>query len=148
MGLENIKPASGSVKNKKRIGRGEGSGTGGTSTKGHKGAKARSGYSKKIGFEGGQQPLQRRVPKFGFKSPNRVEYKAINLSLLQRLADEKGISEFNLVTFSENGLISNNDLVKILANGDLKTKLNVSAHSFSKTAIAAIEKLGGTATVL
>lgn len=148
MGLENIKPASGSVKNKKRIGRGEGSGTGGTSTKGHKGAKARSGYSKKIGFEGGQQPLQRRVPKFGFKSPNRVEYKAINLSLLQRLADEKGISEFNLVTFSENGLISNNDLVKILANGDLKTKLNVSAHSFSKTAIAAIEKLGGTATLL
>jgi large subunit ribosomal protein L15 len=148
MGLENIKPASGSVKNKKRIGRGEGSGTGGTSTKGHKGAKARSGYSKKIGFEGGQQPLQRRVPKFGFNSPNRVEYKAINLSLLQRLADEKGLTEFNLVTFSENGLISNNDLVKILANGELKAKLNVSAHSFSKTAIAAIEKLGGTVTIL
>jgi large subunit ribosomal protein L15 len=148
MGLENIKPASGSVKNKKRIGRGEGSGTGGTSTKGHKGAKARSGYSKKIGFEGGQQPLQRRVPKFGFYSPNRVEYKAINLSLLQRLADEKGLTEFNLVTFSENGLISNNDLVKILANGELKAKLNVSAHSFSKTAIAAIEKLGGTVTIL
>jgi large subunit ribosomal protein L15 len=148
MGLENIKPASGSVKNKKRIGRGEGSGTGGTSTKGHKGAKARSGYSKKIGFEGGQQPLQRRVPKFGFNSPNRVEYKALNLSLLQRLADEKGLTEFNLVTFSENGLISNNDLVKILANGELKAKLNVSAHSFSKTAIAAIEKLGGTVTIL
>jgi large subunit ribosomal protein L15 len=148
MGLENIKPASGSVKNKKRIGRGEGSGTGGTSTKGHKGAKARSGYSKKIGFEGGQQPLQRRVPKFGFNSPNRVEYKAINLSLLQRLSDEKGITEFNLVTFSENGLISNNDLVKILANGELKAKVNVSAHSFSKTATAAIEKLGGTVTIL
>ena len=148
MGLENIKPASGSVKNKKRIGRGEGSGKGGTSTKGHKGAKARSGYSKKIGFEGGQQPLQRRVPKFGFNSPNNVEYKAINLSLLQRLVDEKGLTEFNLVTFSENGLISNNDLVKILANGELKSKLNVTAHSFSKTAIAAIEKLGGTVTIL
>jgi large subunit ribosomal protein L15 len=148
MGLENIKPASGSVKNKKRIGRGEGSGKGGTSTKGHKGAKARSGYSKKIGFEGGQQPLQRRVPKFGFNSPNKVEYKAINLSLLQRLVDEKGLTEFNLVTFSENGLISNNDLVKILANGELKSKLNVTAHSFSKTAIAAIEKLGGTVTIL
>ena len=148
MGLENIKPASGSVKNKKRIGRGEGSGKCGTSTKGHKGAKARSGYSKKIGFEGGQQPLQRRVPKFGFNSPNKVEYKAINLSLLQRLVDEKGLTEFNLVTFSENGLISNNDLVKILANGELKAKLNVSAHSFSKTAIAAIEKLGGTVTIL
>ncbi|MEN9445626.1 MAG: ribosomal protein [Bacteroidota bacterium] len=148
MGLENIKPASGSVKNKKRIGRGEGSGKGGTSTKGHKGAKARSGYSKKIGFEGGQQPLQRRVPKFGFNSPNKVEYKAINLSLLQRLVDEKGLTEFNLVTFSENGLISNNDLVKILANGELKSKLNVTAHSFSKTAITAIEKLGGTVTIL
>ena len=148
MGLENIKPVSGSVKNKKRIGRGEGSGKGGTSTKGHKGAKARSGYSKKIGFEGGQQPLQRRVPKFGFNSPNKVEYKAINLSLLQRLVDEKGLTEFNLVTFSENGLISNNDLVKILANGELKSKLNVTAHSFSKTAIAAIEKLGGTVTIL
>lgn len=148
MGLESIKPADGSVKNKKRIGRGEGSGKGGTSTKGHKGAKARSGYSKKIGFEGGQQPLQRRVPKFGFKSPNRVEYKAINLSLLQKLVDEKGVSEFSLATFSENGLISNNDLVKILANGELKSKINVSAHSFSKTAIAAIEKLGGTVTVL
>jgi len=148
MGLENIKPASGSVKNKKRIGRGEGSGKGGTSTKGHKGAKARSGYSKKIGFEGGQQPLQRRVPKFGFNSPNKVEYKAINFSLLQRLVDEKGLTEFNLVTFSENGLISNNDLVKILANGELRSKLNVTAHSFSKTAIAAIEKLGGTVTIL
>jgi large subunit ribosomal protein L15 len=148
MGLENIKPASGSVKNKKRIGRGQGSGKGGTSTKGHKGAKARSGYSKKIGFEGGQQPLQRRVPKFGFNSPNKVEYKAINFSLLQRLVDEKGLTEFNLVTFSENGLISNNDLVKILANGELRSKLNVTAHSFSKTAIAAIEKLGGTVTIL
>lgn len=148
MELSNLKPAAGSVKSKKRIGRGEGSGKGGTSTRGHKGAKSRSGYSRKVGFEGGQQPLQRRVPKFGFKSPNRVEYKGINLSTLQRLAADKGIKEFNMEVIVGNGLASKNELVKILGKGELKEKISVSVHAFSGTAKAAIEGAGGTATVL
>jgi large subunit ribosomal protein L15 len=145
MDLSNLQPAKGSVKNKKRIGRGQGSGRGGTSTRGHKGAKSRSGYSRKIGFEGGQMPLQRRVPKFGFKNINRVEYKAVNISTLQELADKKKLSEITVETLREAGLISKNDLVKVLGNGELKAKLSVQAHAFSKSAIAAIEAQQGTA---
>jgi large subunit ribosomal protein L15 len=146
MGLHNLTPAAGSVKSEKRIGRGQGSGRGGTSTRGHKGAKSRSGYSKKIGFEGGQMPLQRRVPKFGFKNINRVEYKAINLDSLQMLAETKSITDFNLDTFLDNGLISGTKLVKILGRGELKVAVNVSAHHFSATATAAIESAGGSVT--
>jgi large subunit ribosomal protein L15 len=146
MGLHNLTPAAGSVKSEKRIGRGQGSGRGGTSTRGHKGAKSRSGYSKKIGFEGGQMPLQRRVPKFGFKNINRVEYKAINLDSLQMLAETKSITDFNLETFLDNGLISGTKLVKILGRGELKVAVNVSAHHFSATATAAIEAAGGSVT--
>lgn len=148
MELNSLKPASGAVKSRKRIGRGEGSGKGGTSTRGHKGAKSRSGYSRKIGFEGGQQPLQRRVPKFGFKSPNRVEFKGINLSTIQRLSSDKGITDFNLDVFLSNGLVSKNDLVKILGKGEVSNKLSVSAHAFSKTAKDAIEQKGGVVTQL
>lgn len=148
MELNSLKPASGSTKSRKRIGRGEGSGKGGTSTRGHKGAKSRSGYSRKVGFEGGQQPLQRRLPKFGFKSPNRVEYKGINLSTLQRLAADKGIKEFDLEVIAANGLASKNELVKILGKGELSDKINVTAHAFSKTAKEAIEGKGGTVTQL
>lgn len=148
MELNNLKPASGSVKSRKRIGRGEGSGKGGTSTRGHKGAKSRSGYSRKIGFEGGQQPLQRRVPKFGFKSPNRVEYKAINLSTIQRLATEKGISNFDIEVLLSNGLASKNDLIKILGKGEISDKLDVTAHAFSKAAQEAIVEKGGSVTQL
>jgi len=146
MSLNNLTPAKGSVKKNKRIARGQGSGYGGTSTRGHKGAKSRSGYKTKIGFEGGQMPLQRRVAKFGFKNINRVEYKAVNISSLEMLSSEKGITEFNLEVFMENGLTSRNDLVKILGRGELKSKINVSAHGFSKTAIAAIEAKGGACT--
>ena len=141
MNLSNLKPAEGSTKTRKRIGRGTGSGLGGTSTRGHKGAKSRSGYSKKIGFEGGQMPLQRRVPKFGFKNINRVEYKAINLDTIQKLAE--AISDF-----IEAGFISSNQLVKVLGNGTLTNKLEVEAHAFSKTATAAIEAAGGTVVKL
>ncbi len=148
MKLENLKPAKGAVKSEKRIGRGEGSGHGGTSTRGHKGAKSRSGYSKKVGFEGGQQPLQRRIPKFGFNSPNRVEYKAINLSLLQDLATNKGIKSFDIQVILDNGLASKNDLIKILAKGTLTDKISVSAHAFSDSAKNAIEAAGGSVTVL
>lgn len=148
MELNNLKPASGAVKSGKRIGRGEGSGKGGTSTRGHNGAKSRSGYSRKVGFEGGQQPLQRRVPKFGFNSPNRVEYKGINISTLQKLAAEKGIKEFDLTVFAANGLVSNKKLVKILGKGELSDKVSVTAHAFSKTAKEAIESKGGTVTEL
>ena len=144
MELSNLKPAKGSTKSKKRIGRGQGSGYGGTSTKGHKGQKSRSGYSKKTGFEGGQMPLQRRVPKFGFKNINRKEYKGINISTLQALAEKKKLKEISVDTMIEAGLIQKNTLVKILGNGELKTKLNVKAHAFSKSAAAAIEALGGT----
>lgn len=148
MGLHNLKPATGSTKSRKRIGRGEGSGHGGTSTRGHKGQKSRSGYSKKIGFEGGQMPLQRRVPKFGFKNPFRVEYHGINLDTLQKLADEKKLTDISPEVLVENGLAKKQDLVKILGRGELKGKLTVTAHAFSKTAIAAIEAAGGTATTL
>ncbi|MCB0805633.1 MAG: 50S ribosomal protein L15 [Bacteroidales bacterium] len=146
MDLSNLKPAKGSVKGRKRIGRGQGSGYGGTSTKGHKGAKSRSGYSRKIGFEGGQMPLYRRIPKFGFKNLNRVEYRGINIDTLQKLADEKKISSIEPETLVENGLASKKDLIKILGRGELKAKLEVKAHAFSKTAIQAIEAQGGVAT--
>ena len=129
MNLNNLRPAEGSVKTRKRIGRGPGSGLGGTSTRGHKGAKSRSGYSKKIGFEGGQMPLQRRVPKFGFKNINRVEYKAINLETIQALADAKNLTKVGLNELIEAGYISSNQLVKVLGNGSLTTKLDVEAQS-------------------
>ncbi len=148
MDLSNLKPVKGSTKKKTRLGRGQGSGSGGTATRGHKGAKSRSGYSKKTGFEGGQMPLQRRVPKYGFKNINRKEYKAINISVLQNLADDKKLSEISVDTLIESGLISKNDLVKVLGNGELKTKLNVKAHAFSKKAVEAIEKMEGTVEVI
>ncbi|MGM9795371.1 MAG: 50S ribosomal protein L15 [Candidatus Aphodosoma sp.] len=148
MNLNNLTPAAGSVKSSKRIGRGPGSGKGGTSTRGHKGAKSRSGYSRKIGFEGGQMPLQRRLPKFGFKNMNRVEYKPINLATLQELADKLGIDTINFDTLVNAGFLSKNSKVKILANGELKSKLLVEAHAFSNTAKAAIEALGGEAKTL
>ncbi len=148
MKLHTLKPAEGSVKIRKRIGRGPGSGLGGTSTRGHKGAKARSGYSKKIGFEGGQMPLQRRLPKFGFKNINRVEYKAINLGVLQTLAENKNLEKIGIAELVEAGFINNKTLVKILGVGELKAKLTVEAHAFSATAQAAIEAVGGTATKL
>lgn len=150
MDLSNLKPAEGSVKNQgKRIGRGQGSGKGGTATRGHKGAKSRSGYSKKVGFEGGQMPLQRRVPKFGFTNINRVEYQGINLDTLQQLADEKKVGEtVDFETMFANRLIGKNDLVKILGRGELKAKLKVSAHKFTASAKAAIEAAGGEAVTL
>lgn len=144
MELHKLTPASGSVKKEKRIARGQGSGHGGTSTRGHKGAKSRSGYKTKIGFEGGQMPLQRRVPKFGFKNINRVEYKAINLDIIENLATVKGIVEITPEVLKANGLLSNNELVKVLGRGELKSKVSISANGFSSTAIAAIEAQGGT----
>ena len=146
MELNNLTPAKGALKKQQRIARGQGSGHGGTATRGHKGAKSRSGYSKKIGFEGGQMPLQRRVPKFGFKNINRVEYKAINLASIQMLSETKGITDFNLDVFRDNGLISNNDLVKVLGHGELKAKVSISAHGFSAKAIELIEANGGNYT--
>lgn len=140
-----MKPAKGSTKNEKRIGRGQGSGRGGTSTRGHKGAQSRSGYSKKVGFEGGQMPLQRRVPKFGFKNINRVEYKGINISTLQSLSENGKLKKINPDTLIAAGLISKNTLVKVLGNGTLEAKLEVHAHAFSKSAIAAIEAKEGKA---
>ena len=144
MNLSNLKPAKGSVKDSKRIGRGTGSGRGGTSTRGHKGAGSRSGTSTKVGFEGGQMPLQRRVPKVGFKNPNRVEYVSINLDALQEMADKYSLSVVNFDTFREHGLASKNDLVKILGRGEVKSKLDVTAHAFSATAQKAIEAAGGS----
>ncbi len=144
MNLNNLKPASGATHSQKRIGRGHGSGGGGTATRGHKGAKSRSGYSKKIGFEGGQMPLQRRVPKFGFKNINRVEYKAINLDAIQALVERKNITDITLDVLRDNGLVSRNDLVKILGRGELKSKVTISAHKFSSTAKAGIEAQGGS----
>jgi len=144
MDLSNMKPAGGSTKGSKRIGRGQGSGYGGTSTRGHKGAKSRSGYSRKTGFEGGQMPLQRRVPKFGFKNINRKEYKGINISTLQELAEKKKLTDIGVETLIEAGLVQKNTLVKILGNGELKTKLNVKAHAFSESAVKAIEALEGS----
>ena len=148
MNLSTLKPAEGSTKTRKRIGRGAGSGLGGTSTRGHKGAKSRSGYSKKVGFEGGQMPLQRRVPKFGFKNINRVEYKAINLDTIQTLADAKNLTKVGISDFIEAGFISSNQLVKVLGNGALTNKLEVEANAFSKSAAAAIEAAGGTVVKL
>jgi large subunit ribosomal protein L15 len=144
MNLSNLKPAEGSTKNSKRIGRGTGSGRGGTSTRGHKGAGSRSGTSTKIGFEGGQMPLQRRVPKVGFKSLNRVEYVSVNLDALQGLVDQYSITTVNFDILKEHGLVSRNDLVKILGRGELKAKLEVTAHAFSATAQKAIEAAGGS----
>lgn len=148
MNLNSLRPAAGSTKTRKRIGRGPGSGLGGTSTRGHKGAKSRSGYSKKIGFEGGQMPLQRRVPKFGFKNINRVEYKAINLSVIQELSAAKNLSKVGINELIDAGFVSSNQLVKVLGNGSLTTKLEVEAHAFSKSAVAAIEAVGGNAVKL
>ena len=148
MNLSNLKPAEGSVKTRKRIGRGTGSGLGGTSTRGHKGQKSRSGYSKKIGFEGGQMPIQRRLPKFGFKSINRIEYKAINLDVLQELADAQQLTKIGIEELKNAGFISSKHLVKILAKGSLTSALEISAHAFSKTAEEAITKAGGTAVKL
>lgn len=150
MDLSNLKPAAGSVKNNsKRVGRGQGSGKGGTATRGHKGAKSRSGYSKKIGFEGGQMPLQRRVPKFGFKNINRKEYQGINLDTLQKLVDDGKIEDtVDLDVILTTRLAGKNDLVKILGRGELKAKLKVSAHKFTATAKAAIEAAGGEAVTL
>jgi large subunit ribosomal protein L15 len=144
MNLSNLKPAEGSVKTRKRIGRGPGSGFGGTSTRGHKGAKSRSGYSRKVGFEGGQMPIQRRLPKFGFKNINRVEYKAINLETLQSLAEAKNLVKIGLAELKEAGFISSSQLVKILGKGSLTVKLEVEANAFSKSAQEAIEAVGGT----
>ena len=146
MELSNLKPQNGSVTSKKkRLGRGQGSGKGGTATRGHKGAKSRSGYSKKLGFEGGQMPLQRRIPKFGFKNINRVEYKPVNLSKLQELIDSKKVKKgiINAESLISHGLVKKNDLVKILGNGDLKDAVKVEAHKFSKSAQEKIEKSGG-----
>ena len=148
MKLHNLQPAEGSTHSRRRIGRGSGSGLGGTSTRGHKGAKARSGYKKKIGFEGGQMPLQRRVPKSGFKNINRVEYKAINLGVLQTLAESKNLSVITVQSLIDAGFISSKQLVKILGNGSLTTKVDVEAHAFSKSAEEAIKALGGNVTKL
>ena len=148
MKLHELKPVAGSKGRENRIGRGEGSGHGGTSTRGHKGAQARSGYSRKIGFEGGQMPIQRRLPKYGFKNPTRVEYKGINVSALQALAEKNGLSEITLETLMDAGFISRNQLVKILGNGELTLKLDVTAHAFSKSAIAKIEAVGGKTTTI
>jgi large subunit ribosomal protein L15 len=148
MDLTNLKPAKGSVKKGKRLGRGQGSGRGGTSTRGHKGAKSRSGYHKKVGFEGGQMPLQRRVPKFGFKNINRKEYKGLNLSTLQTLAENNNLEKIDRETLINAGLVSKNALIKILGKGTLERKLEVHAHAFSKTAAAAIEARQGTVVKL
>ena len=147
MKLSSLKPAEGSVKTRKRVGRGQGSGLGGTSARGHKGAQSRSGYSRKPGFEGGQMPLQRRVPKFGFKNINRVEYKAINLDTLQALAESAGLKVINFETLYSNGLVPKSDLVKILSRGALTSALEIHAKGFSSAAIAAIEAAGGKAIV-
>ena len=144
MNLNNLKPAEGSTKNRKRIGRGTGSGRGGTSTRGHKGAGSRSGTSRKIGFEGGQMPLQRRVPKVGFKNPNRVEYVGVNLDVLQGLIEKYSIATIDLSTLRDHGLASKNDKVKILGRGELTGKVEVTAHAFTATAQKAIEAAGGT----
>lgn len=147
MRLETLKPAEGSTKNRKRIARGQGSGRGGTSTRGHKGAKSRSGYSRKIGFEGGQMPLQRRVPKFGFKNNNKVVMKPINLDVLQKLNEDKGITEINAEVLNENGLAGSKDVIKILGRGELTAALTITANKCSESAKAAIEKAGGTITI-
>lgn len=148
MDLSNLKPAAGATSSRKRIGRGPGSGKGGTSTRGSKGAKSRSGYKSKTGFEGGQMPIQRRVPKFGFKNINRVEYKAINISTLQKLAEDKSLTKIGIQELLDAGFISSSQLVKILGQGALTSKIDVEAHAFSKSAEAAIQAVGGTAVKL
>lgn len=148
MDLSNLKPAKGSVRTNKRLGRGEGSGSGGTASRGHKGAKSRSGYSKKVGFEGGQMPIQRRVPKFGFKNPSRVEYHGINLDTIQLLSDNHKVKEITVAFLIENSIISKKDRLKILGRGELNSKVTVEAHAFSKTAKAQIEAKGGSANVI
>ncbi len=150
MNLSNLQPAAGSFKNKgKRVGRGQGSGKGGTATRGHKGAKSRSGYSKKLGFEGGQMPLQRRVPKFGFNNINRKEYQGVNLDVIQQLVDDKKIKNtLDFDTFVSLGLVGKNELVKILGRGELKAKLTITAHKFSASSKEAIEKAGGEVITL
>lgn len=148
MKLHTLKPAKGSTHGRRRLGRGIGSGLGGTSTRGHKGAKARSGYKKKIGFEGGQMPIQRRLPKYGFHNPFRIEYQAVNISALQKLSDEKGLDKIKIEDFKKYGLASKGELVKILGEGELTSKLEVEAHAFSKTAQSAIEAVGGKAVKL
>jgi large subunit ribosomal protein L15 len=148
MNLSNLKPAEGSIKHSKRIGRGAGSGKGGTSTRGNKGAKARSGYHQKVGFEGGQMPLYRRVPKFGFKNINRIEYVGINIDTLNTIAEAKNITDINIDVLKQNGLISGKDRIKILGRGELSKTVNVTAHAFSAAAKKAIEDKGGVATVI
>lgn len=148
MKLNNLKPAAGSTHTSKRLGRGQGSGKGGTATRGTKGAQARAGYEHKIGFEGGQMPIQRRLPKFGFKNRNRVEYKGINVSTLQEISEKGGISVINLDVLIEAGYLTRNKLVKILGNGELTAKLEVSANAFTKSAVAKIEAAGGKVTVI
>ena len=148
MKLHTLKPSEGSIGREKRIGRGVGSGHGGTSTRGHKGAQSRSGYSRKLGFEGGQMPIQRRLPKFGFNNPNKVEYKAVNLASLQALSEKIGASVITVDTMIENGLISKKDLVKVLGHGELTAKLDVTANAFSKSAVAKIEAAQGTTTII
>ena len=148
MKLNNLAPAKGATKNSKRVGRGQGSGKGGTATRGTKGAQARAGYSHKIGFEGGQMPIQRTLPKFGFKNPTRVEYQAVNVAKHPELAEKFGVSAITPDTLIEAGLVSKNDLVKVLGNGEITAKVEVTAHAFSKTAIAKIEAAGGKATTL
>ena len=148
MKLNNLHPAKGAVHSRRRIGRGPGSGLGGTSTRGHKGAKARSGYKKKIGFEGGQMPLQRRIPKAGFKNINHKEYNVINLSTIQKIVEKRGLTEIGIIDFRESGVIKDKKLIKILANGDLKVKVNVEAHAFSKAAEDAIRAMGGSISII
>ena len=148
MKLNNLKPAEGSTHSRRRIGRGPGSGLGGTSTRGHKGAKSRSGYKKKIGFEGGRMPLQRRVPKAGFKNINHKEYYPVNLSTLQKLAEEKNLTKIGLAELKENGVVKGYKLVKILGNGELKAKVEVEANAFSESAKKAIEAAGGNTTII
>lgn len=148
MKLDNLKPAEGSTHSRRRIGRGPGSGLGGTSTRGHKGAKSRSGYKRKIGFEGGQMPLQRRVPKGGFKNINHKEYFAVNLSTLQTLAEEKNLTKIGIAELKEAHVVKGNVLVKVLGNGELKTKIDVEANAFSKVAEEAIKNVGGNATII
>ncbi len=148
MKLESLKPAKGSTHNSKRVGRGQGSGKGGTATRGTKGAQARAGYEHKIGFEGGQMPIQRRLPKFGFKNPTRVEYQGVNVCTLQKLSEKLGVKEFDIETFISAGLVHKGELVKVLGNGEITLALTVSANAFSKSAVAKIEAAGGKATVI
>jgi len=148
MNFSSLRPSTGSVKVRKRVGRGAGSGLGGTSARGHKGAKSRSGYKSKKGFEGGQMPLQRRVPKFGFKNPNRVEYQAINLDTIESLVANKGITEINLKVLVECGIASKNDLIKVLGRGELKSKVNLSVNAVSASVQETVEKLGGSVVLV